>query len=186
MLNTDTALGSKRAGREVSNYDHKRWCKHAKEICKPGIDAKFCQNPRAMQALLETGDKMLVECTKDPVWGNGYPLGHPNSLRIQTWKSKGILGEILEEIRNYHLSQARTRPWANIRGWQSLERLLPSPSSHFNTNFLPIPATSSPPIRHPHPVPGSQPDRVSPSLTSSPLPKPVNATFQSSATDAIN
>ena len=119
VLNAEMALGAKRAGREVSNYDHKRWCRSAKDLCKPGIDAKFCQNPRAMQALLEMGDKMLVECTKDAVWGKGYPLGHPNSLRSQTWKSKGILGEILEEIRNHHLAEARSMPWANIRGWQN-------------------------------------------------------------------
>ena len=91
--------------------------------------------------------KMLVECTKDAVWGNGYPLGHPNSLRSQTWKSKGILGEILEEIRNHHLAEARSMPWANIRGWQSQHRLPPPPSSHFNAHFPPIHVTTSPPIR---------------------------------------
>ena len=125
VLNAETALACKRAGREVSNYDHKKWCKKVKEICKPGIDAKFCQNPTAMQSLLETGDKMLVECTKDNVWGNGYPLGHPNSLRSQTWKSKGVLGIILEEIRDYHLSQAKTMPWMNIGAWSQQPRLPP-------------------------------------------------------------
>ena len=183
VLNAETALGSKRAGREISNYDHKRWCKSAKELCKPGIDAKFCQNPRAMQALLETGDKVLVECTKDAVWGNGYPLGHPNSLRSQMWKSKGIVGEILEEIRNHHLAQARTMPWANIRGWPSHQRLPPPPSSHFNANFPLIHATSSPPIRQPHPITSSQPERLSPSLTSSPLPKSDNAMYHSSTAE---
>ena len=179
VLNAETALGAKRAGREVSNYDHKRWCRSAKDLCKPGIDAKFCQNPRAMQALLETGDKMIVECTKDAVWGNGYPLSHPNSLRSQTWKSKGILGEILEEIRNHHLAEARSMPWANIRGWQSQHRLPPQPSSHFNAHFPLIHATTSPPIRQPHPIASNQPERVSPSHTSSALPKSVNATFHS-------
>ena len=186
VLNSETALGAKRAGREVSNYDHKRWCKHAKEICKPGIDAKFCQNPRAMQALLETGDKLLVECTKDNVWGNGYLLGHPNCLRRQTWKSKGILGEILEEIRHYHLSQARSIPWANSRGWMSQQRLPPPPSSFFNTNFLPISAMISPNIRHPPPIPSSQSDRVPPSLTSSPVPKQADPMLHSSAIETTN
>ena len=35
VLSAETALACKRAGREVSNYDHKRWCKNAKDICKP-------------------------------------------------------------------------------------------------------------------------------------------------------
>ena len=160
ILNAETALGAKRAGREVLNYDHKRWCRSAKDLCKPGIDAKFCQNPRAMQALLETGDKMLVECTKDAVWGNGYPLGHLNSLRSQTWKSKGILGEILEEIRNHHLAEARSMPWANTRGWQSQHRPAPPPSSHFNAHFPPIHVTTSPPIRQPHPIASNQPEGI--------------------------
>ena len=164
VLNTETALSAKRAGREVANYDHKRWCKHAKEICKPGIDAKFCQNPKATQALLETGNKTLVKCTKDTVWGNGYHLGHPNCLRSQIWKSKGILGEILEEIRNYHLSQARTMPWTNTKSWPMPQRLPPPPSSsYFNTNFPPISRPNSPAIRHTHPI--AHADRVSPSLT---------------------
>ena len=30
---------------------------NAKELCKDGIEAKFVQNPRIMQALLETGHK---------------------------------------------------------------------------------------------------------------------------------
>ena len=182
ILNAETALGAKRAGREVLNYDHKRWCRSAKDLCKPGIDAKFCQNPRAMQALLETGDKTLVECTKDAVWGNGYPLGHPNSLRSQTWKSKGILGEILEEIRNHHLAEARSMPWANTRGWQSQHRPAPPPSSHFNAHFPPIHVTTSSPIRQPHPIASNQPERVSPTHTSSPPPRSVTATFHSNTT----
>ena len=175
VLNTETALSAKRAGREITNYDHKRWCKHAKEICKPGIDAKFCQNPKAMQALLETGNKTLVECTKDNVWGNGYPLGHPNCLRSQTWKSKGILGEILEEIRNHHLSQARSMPWKN---WPVQQRLpLPPASTYFNNNFPPIPRPSTPGIRHQHP--GKHTESVPPSLTPSPLSSAGNTAFQS-------
>lgn len=162
VMSAETALACKRAGRDVSNYDHKRWCKNAKEICKPAIDAKFCQNPRAMQSLLETGDKELVECTKDNVWGNGYPLGHPSSLRSQAWKSKGILGTILEEIRNYHLSQAKAMPWTTIGAWPQQPRLPPPPATAlFNSNFPPMQT--------------SNPSHPAPTLTSSPVVKGASA-----------
>ena len=53
---------------------------NAKDLCKDGIEAKFVQNPRIMQALLETGNKKLVECMKDYLWGMGVPLNDPQCL----------------------------------------------------------------------------------------------------------
>ena len=143
----------------------------------PGIDAKFCQNPTAMQSLLETGDKVLVECAKDNVWGNGYPLGHPNSLRSQTWKSKGILGTILEEIRDYHISQAKTMPWMNIGAWSQQPRLPPpSSSALFNSDFPPIgPRNTSPPLRQHRPMPTANNVNPTPTLTSSPMVEGASA-----------
>ena len=69
-----------------------------------------------MQALLETGQKKLVECTYDSLWGNGIPLHQPSCLNQHLWKNQGILGEILQEIRQIHLDQARAllpsfNPW---------------------------------------------------------------------------
>ena len=99
ILSAETALDCKIAAYDIRNYSHKEWCKQAKDICKPGIDAKFSQNPRAMQSLLETGSKQLIECTKDTLWGTGNPLHMPNCLNKASWKSPGILGSILEEVR---------------------------------------------------------------------------------------
>ena len=103
VLSAETPLNCKIAARDIRNYNHKDWCKRAQEICKPGIDAKFSQNPRAMQSLLETGSKQLIECTKDILWGTGNPLHMPNCLDKSSWKSPGILGSILEEVRWYHM-----------------------------------------------------------------------------------
>ena len=85
-------------------------------MCKKGLEAKFTQNPRAMQALLETGQKKLVECTYDSLWGNGIPLHQPSCLNQHLWKNQGILGEILQEIQQIHLDRARAlllsfNPW---------------------------------------------------------------------------
>ena len=72
------------------------------------MEAKFAQNPRVMQALLETGNKELVECAKDTLWGTGVPLNEPNCLNEKYWKGQGILGEILHEIRHKHLQIAQS------------------------------------------------------------------------------
>ena len=37
---------------------------NAKDLCKDGIEAKFVQNPQIMQALLETGNKKLVDALR--------------------------------------------------------------------------------------------------------------------------
>ena len=59
---------------EIDNYDHERWHQVAKEICFPGIQAKFIQNPALANILKCTGNKTLVESSYDSVWGTGTPL----------------------------------------------------------------------------------------------------------------
>ena len=68
------------------------------------MEAEFAQNPRAMQALLETGNKRLLEnSSKDSLWQTGVPLNEPDCLNEKYWKNQGILGEILQEIRHKHM-----------------------------------------------------------------------------------
>ena len=87
-----------------------------KMYAKKDLEAKFMQNPRAMRALLETGHKKLVECTYDTLWGNGIPLHQRTCLNQHLWKNQGILGELLQEIRQKHLDLAKVllpslNPW---------------------------------------------------------------------------
>ena len=51
-----------------------------------------------------TKNKLIVECTKDTLWGTGAPLNNENCLDSTMWKGhgtkkQGIMGEILCEIR---------------------------------------------------------------------------------------
>ena len=116
ILNAKTPLECKQISKDINNFNFKTWGNKAKDMCKKGLEAKFMQNPKAMQALLETGHKKLVKCTHDSLWGNGIPLHQPNCLNQQLWKRQGILGEILQEIWETHLELARsllpaTNPW---------------------------------------------------------------------------
>ena len=52
-----------------------------------------------MSTLLnKTGNKKIVECTNDRLWGMGIPLNKAECLDQSKWTGQGILGEILEEI----------------------------------------------------------------------------------------
>ena len=91
-------LSCKLLGNKISNFKKSTWEKRAKELCKPGIKQKFLENRNALSTLLHTtGNKTILECTKDPIWGCGIPLQDEKCLT--SWTTKGIMGEILEEIR---------------------------------------------------------------------------------------
>ena len=53
-----------------------------------------------MDALIDTGDKTLVEASYDEAWGTGQHIGSKDCLNRSKWKTIGILGRILMKIRN--------------------------------------------------------------------------------------
>ena len=85
---------------QIQNYDHQGWVDSAKELCHDGICAKFKQNPILMRKLLSTGDKTLVESSRDDIWGTGVPLFRWGRWNKSQWKGNGILGILLMEIRD--------------------------------------------------------------------------------------
>ena len=96
-----TSLECKNLSRQIRNVNMDKWDKVAGKICHPRIHAKFLQNPVALDTLLtKTGCKQIVECTSDRLWGNGIPLGDPLCLDTSKWISQGIMGQILENIRD--------------------------------------------------------------------------------------
>lgn len=100
ILGSNEALSIKELGRKVENFNMKVWLKEAKELCTPGIAAKFEQNEWLKKMLLETGDRVLVESSHDKDWGTGIPLHEEDCLVKTKWvDGQGILGEILENIR---------------------------------------------------------------------------------------
>ena len=77
------------------------WEEAAAEVCYPGIKAKICQNPHAMDCLIrKTGSKRIVECAADRLWATEIPLNDPTCLDETKWISPGILSQMLESIQN--------------------------------------------------------------------------------------
>ena len=95
-----TSLKCKQEGRKIVNFKKSTWESNAKALCKPGIKQKFLQNRQALKTLLiDTGDKTIVECTKDSIWGCGMALQDEHCLTKTKWTNQGIMGEILQEVR---------------------------------------------------------------------------------------
>ena len=80
------------------NCNIQEWNKKAKELCFPGILCKFQQNAGLAAFLKNTGDKTLLECCYDNIWGNGIPLSSPDCIVTNKYKHQGIQGEMLKEI----------------------------------------------------------------------------------------
>ena len=99
ILNCEDAMDSKETSRDINNFDRKEWNEIAEELCYDGVKEKFLQSQYLMDALLKTGNKTLVESSYDDVWGTGIPLSNRNCLVKEQWKSFGILGRILMNIR---------------------------------------------------------------------------------------
>ena len=76
-----------------------KWNEVASELCYPEWLEKFKQNPGLVAFLKNTGNKTILECYYDDVWGNGVPLTNPKCIDPGSYKQQGILGEMLERIR---------------------------------------------------------------------------------------
>ena len=53
-----------------------------------------------MAALLNTGNKNLVESSYDDLWGTGIPLSDPSALDETRWKTVGLLRKMLMSVRS--------------------------------------------------------------------------------------
>ena len=110
IMGCSTSLDCKQEASYVKNYNRDKWEKVAKEKCRPGLRAKFKQNPDIMEVLVtKTGNKTIVESARDRFWGTSVPLSDPDCLNSTKWVTQGILGELLEEIREDYRKQNPTR-----------------------------------------------------------------------------
>ena len=99
ILHAATPREWKQLSKGIVNYNYESWANIAKELCKPGISAKFFQNPEFAKMFEVNGNKLLVEACYEKLWGTGIPLHHPDCLNKEKWNNKGIMCEMLSEIR---------------------------------------------------------------------------------------
>jgi len=91
----------KALGRKVKNFDVFLWVEHCKKIVYDGNHAKFTQNPKLLNILMDTGDTKLVETSPyDNVWGIGLNEYDAKKTPESEWPGTNWLGEILTELRD--------------------------------------------------------------------------------------
>ena len=101
IMSCKSAFDCKLLSKEIVYSPEKaRWADVARELCYPGIKAKFEQNENLRQFLLHTGSCILAECSYDSLWGTGIPIHHTDCLKHDQWTSQGLLGDILTQIRS--------------------------------------------------------------------------------------
>ena len=86
ILAAKSGLDCKRLSKNIKNYRHDEWVRVAKGLSEPGIIAKFNQNPQLIELLMKTDNKLIVESSRDPVWGTGVPIHDLDVLARDKWK----------------------------------------------------------------------------------------------------
>lgn len=101
MSTKDPHTCKKIAGQRFPEFNQEIWEETCYHIVKRGIKAKFSQNEKILQILLDTGDALLAECSKvDKKWGIGLDIKDSHCSVPSRWNGKNYLGRILMEVRD--------------------------------------------------------------------------------------
>lgn len=91
----------KSLGRKVQNWNKELWLANRETIVLRGNLAKFSQNPGLRKAILDTGDRTLVEASPgDTIWGIGLSKDDNRCNNPETWRGLNLLGKAITKARN--------------------------------------------------------------------------------------
>lgn len=92
----------KQYGRQVSNFDSKKWDHESYRIMVDANKLKYKQNPSLAKFLLETGDRLIAEASPyDKVWGILLNPEDPDVMDPNKWMGENRLGKALAEVRKW-------------------------------------------------------------------------------------
>ena len=102
IMRTNNPAIIKKLGRtHFDNFNSEVWNSVSYTIVKRGVKAKFAQNLELLYELLNTGDSVLMECSKnDKIWGIGIDIESEERYNPASWKGKNQLGRILMSVRD--------------------------------------------------------------------------------------
>jgi ribA/ribD-fused uncharacterized protein len=100
IINCKSPAEAKKLGRQVRNFDDKKWNEHRYEIVKRGNHFKFEQNSDLKMFLLNTNNRVLVEASPyDTIWGIGLSKDSQKAQHPSQWRGLNLLGFALMEVR---------------------------------------------------------------------------------------
>lgn len=90
----------KSLGRKVKGFNEEKWNEHRLDIVSRGNYFKFSQDEQLKKALLDTGDRELVEASpSDTIWGVGLYENDDKILSPENWRGLNLLGKALVNAR---------------------------------------------------------------------------------------
>jgi ribA/ribD-fused uncharacterized protein len=99
IMNSSDPKYIKELGRNVKNYDDKKWSEERYKVVVFGNYLKFNQNEKLKDWLINTKDKMIVEASPiDKIWGIGLSVKDANAGK--EWKGDNLLGKAIMEVRD--------------------------------------------------------------------------------------
>ena len=100
IMETSNPRSQKQLGKEVMGFEKARWERYCKGYVYDASYAKFTQNPKMLQELLDTEGTSLVEASpEDKIWGIGLTADNPKAMSRDTWNGTNWLGEVLNAVR---------------------------------------------------------------------------------------
>ncbi len=85
--------------RNIANFDEEAWNAKAPETAYVCCSEKFRKYPRAAKELIRSYPCTLAEASSELPWGCGMSLKNPKVTDKKLWKGQGIMGRVLETIR---------------------------------------------------------------------------------------
>ena len=102
IMNSKTPKEYKELGRQIKNFSSDKWELNKFDIVVKGNIAKFSQNEKLKQFLINTKDKILVEASPyDKIWGIGMSEDDKDILDESKWKGQNLLGKAIMKAREF-------------------------------------------------------------------------------------
>ena len=98
ILATDDPILQKRYGRKIDGYNDEAWKERGPDILLHGLLAKFEQNTDCLGFLQQTGNKQIIEASKDKFWGCGMSL-YDTDLWVESKWARNEAGKALMKVR---------------------------------------------------------------------------------------
>ena len=87
-------------GRRVKGFDKEKWEAICRQVVFDANIAKFSQNPKMLEELMDTKDLEIVEASPyDKIWGIGLHETDPKALDKSQWQGTNWLGEAIMSVR---------------------------------------------------------------------------------------
>lgn len=100
IMRSPSPRDQKALGRGVYGFDRETWMRECIDIMVPGLVSKFTQSPKALQEIINSGDRIIVEASPtDRIWGIGMKQNDEGVEDQSNWKGLNLLGTCLMKSR---------------------------------------------------------------------------------------